>query len=132
MRDLPKGNIMNLSIRRGLFVFSLLAATAILAACGDELTCSSQETRQTIDQITRDHGKRTRFIVSDRVNVNLALNDIVTTDKKSAKTACKAKLTVTLSIDEPNDKGERSFDFNITYNVEKTDDGRLYVTVYGL
>ena len=48
------------------------------------------------------------------------------------ETSREAKLTVTLSIDEPNDKGERSFYFDITYNVEKTDDGRLYVTVYGL
>jgi hypothetical protein len=62
--------------------------------------------------------------------IKLSVNDIITSDKQTAQTRCKAKLTLTAV--GPNAPNGISQDMPITYMIEKTDDGRLYVTVFGL
>jgi hypothetical protein len=112
---------MNLLLRRGFSVCSLLTLPVLLVGCGDELSCSTKETRQLVEQIVQSQINTSyRF----RPSTVFSLDDIITTDKQKARTACKAKLHTTDSIEQNN--------LDITYTVEKTDDGRLYVTVFGL
>ncbi len=86
-----------------------------------------------MEQITNQEAKKSGIFEPDQPTVTLAvsLTDIITTEKKSSKTSCKAKLTMTFTLKVSPEQVRRS-DLNITYNVEKTDDGRLYVTVLGL
>jgi len=121
---------MNSSLRRRLFGCSILALSGILVGCGEELSCSSLETQQLVEQIALGEAKKAGLLTPDRPSISFSLSEIITTDKLKAKTICKAKLNMTMAMQGPPE-GNRS-ELMITYNVEKTDDGQLYVTVYGL
>lgn len=122
---------MTLSLRRRIYFFAALTLAIGLAGCGEELRCSSQETQQLVKQIALDDAKKAGLLTPGQPSISYSLGSIVTTEKGTTKTACKAVLTITFSVKGPPERSHSS-DFNITYNVEKTDDGRLYVTVYGL
>lgn len=107
------------------------ALPLLLAACGNDLNCSSKETRQLVDQIVQGEAKKGGITGPNSATVTVALDDIITTDKQKAKTACKATLRMTILGPTAPEKAQ-TVDLNVTYNVEKTDDGRLYVTVFGL
>ena len=124
---------MNTRARQPLSLCAFFIFSTVLSGCGEELSCSAPETRQLVEQITNQEAKKSGIFEPDQPTVTLAvsLTDIITTEKKSSKTSCKAKLTMTFTLKVSPEQVRRS-DLNITYNVEKTDDGRLYVTVLGL
>ncbi len=123
---------MNLSLRRSLLGCSILILSVALAGCGqEELSCSSPDTQQLVKQIALDEANKAGLLTPGQPSISYSLGSIVTAEKGTTKTACKAVLTLTFSVKGPPERSHSS-DLNITYNVEKTDDGRLYVTVYGL
>lgn len=122
---------MNLQIRHTILAISIAIVCAGLAGCGEELSCSAHETRQLVDQIAMDEAKRGGALEPDRPTMTLSMSDIITTDKQKTKTSCKAKLTVTFTL-RGSTEPPRSSDLSISYTVERTDDGRLYVTVQGI
>lgn len=100
----------------------------ILTGCGEELSCSATPTKQLVDQITRDQLKKQLPSGDPQPDqVVLSVNEIITTDKTKTRAQCKAKLQMSMP-----GAGTAPVDTPITYHVEKTDDGRLYVTVFGL
>ena len=127
------GELVNFQIRQRLSVCVALFVTTALVGCGEELSCSAPETRQLIDQLTNQEAKKSGIFEPGQPLVTLAVSlaDIITTEKKTSKTSCKAKLTMTFTLKGPPEQ-VRNSDLSITYNVERTDDGRLSVTVHGL
>ena len=111
------------------FTIALLAAG--LSGCGEDISCSSPEARQLVEQILLKDAEKAGLIGPNLPSLTHSLSAIITTEKGKTKTSCKAVLTMTFSVKGPPERSHSS-DANITYAVEKTDDGRLYVTVYGL
>jgi hypothetical protein len=124
---------MNLSLRHGFSVCALLTLPAILSGCGDNLDCSADETRNLVHQIAGNEFKRQIGFSPDQElpGLRFSMADIITKEKVKGKVMCGAKLHMVYPLDR-KDGTIYERDFNVTYNVEKTDDGRLYVTVFGL
>lgn len=117
--------------RHSLLICAVFIATTLLTACGEQLSCSAPETQQIVKQIASDDAKNAGLLTPGQPSISYSLGSIVTIEKGTTKAACKAVLTITFSVKGPPERSHSS-DINLTYNAEKTDDGRLYVTVYGL
>ena len=123
------------SARKNLSVAALAVLALPLTGCGDKIDCSADETRSLIFQIVE---KEFRRIIPPNENPELkfSLADIVTREKGKNKANCAARLHITMPVNPrtmPNaTKPFVEHDMNITYNLERTDDGRLAATVYGL
>jgi len=136
---MTKTTVSNRSARTVLSTAMVFSIAGPLMGCGNQLDCSADETRQLIYQIA---GKRYRgiFAISDDwtyPDPKFSLVDIITREKGQNKTVCAATLHLTGPAD-PHGKAryvpgpavvER--DNDITYQLERTDDGRLYARMYG-
>lgn len=131
--------VSNRFARNVLSIAMVFAVAAPLMGCGNQLDCSADETRQLIYQIA---GKRYRdiFALPDdwtHPDLKFSLVDIITREKGQNKAVCAATLHLTGPADP---QGKASFipgprvverDNEITYQLERTDDGRLYARMYG-
>lgn len=121
--------------RAGLSVAALTILALPLAGCGDKLDCSADETRGLVYQIAE---KQFRQVIppNEYPDLKFSLADIVTRETGKNKATCAARLHITMPVNPqtmPNaNKPFVEHDMNITYNLERTDDGRLVATVYGL
>ena len=112
----------------------LLAAigfSLILAGCGSDLDCSGQETRGLVNQIVEKEFKRQNAIPAEQPlgSLTLSLLDIVTREKTQGKLNCAAKLRIVTPIDAQRSD---TTDIDITYILERTDEGRLHASVRGM
>ena len=122
---------MNLSLPRGVYICSVLALPLILTGCGDDLDCSAGQTRNLVYQIATNSLKRQVGPKLEQIfpGLSLSLADIVTEQKANGKAMCSAQLHMSVHA---QDGTVRQSEMHITYRLERTDDGRLYATVYGL
>jgi len=136
------------------------ALSIILAGCGNDLDCANSGAKELVEQIAKDHsamvdsvrmatfnstcGVLQRSLQNSQnanppemvacrektlnVAVNYNLDAIRTTDKNEATgaVACAANLHAVA------EKYESSAEEPITYKLEKTSDGQLYATVFGV
>ena len=132
---MTKTTVSNRSARTVLSTAIVFAIAVPLMGCGNQLDCSADETRQLIYQIA---GKRYRDILALPDNwthpaLKFSLVDIVTREKGQNKAVCAATLHLTGPYD-PRAKSSSELverDNEITYQLERTDDGRLYARMYG-
>lgn len=122
----------NGSTRTGLSVAALAILALPLAGCGEKLDCSADETHKLIHQIAEGHFRKAFAVPADQPipGLSFSLSDIITREKDKNKAMCAAKLQMTLPKEGNSDA--LPINLNITYKLERTDDGRLYATVYGL
>lgn len=118
----------------GVIIGAVVVAAVFHYGPIDALNCASKETQELVIQITGEHeNKLVGSLGAQRQNWNdvrreikYSLNEIRTTDKNLA-----GALTCAASL--KGDAGKYGADtLSITYKVEKTSDGKLYVGVYGL
>lgn len=127
-------------VRKSLPITAIVFLALPIAGCGDELDCSAEETRKLIHQIAEKRFRDAFTLPADWSSPDLkfSLADIITREKGKNKATCAAKLHMAA----PADPDGRSFlvptkpvveqDFDITYQLERTDEGRLYARVEGL
>ncbi|MBN9049374.1 MAG: hypothetical protein J0H78_07915 [Rhizobiales bacterium] len=124
--------------RAGLSAAALAVLVLPLAGCGKNLNCSAEETRDLVYQIAGQSFRKAFNIPEDKPypGLKFSLADIITREKAGNKAMCAAKLHMTVPVDPkimPNaTTSVLEHDADITYTLERTDDGRLYATVYGL
>ncbi len=83
---------MTFSLRRRIHFFAALTLAIGLAGCGQELSCSAPETQQLVKQIALDEAKKAGLLTPGQPSISYLLGSIVTTEKGTTKTACKAVL----------------------------------------
>jgi len=124
--------------RAGLSAAALAVLVLPLAGCGKNLNCSAEETRDLVYQIAGQSFRKAFNIPEDKPypGLKFSLADIITREKAGNKAMCAAKLHMTGPGDPkiiPNaTTSVLEQDADIPYTLERTDDGRLYATVYGL
>ncbi len=126
--------------RAGLSAAALIVLALPLAGCGKSLECSSEETRKLIYELAAKEFREAFDLPADWSSPDLkfALLDVITREKGKTKTVCAAKLHIAAPTDPAGKTGLvlakpiTEKDFDITYQLERTDDGRLVVRVDGL
>lgn len=101
----------------------VLSCFPLLVACdGPDLSCSSSETESLVIQLLKKSD--VPQIAAMMSKVEIRLDNIRTTDKKSNALTCAADVLMTVQ-----DTKAQIPSVSTIYKVEKTDDGRLYVTL---
>lgn len=143
-------------------VVASIALGLLLSACSDSLSCSSDDTKLLIQDLARQRldtaGKRLGisdlFRDAGVIELELKLLDIRTegNDKELKKLSCAANAHIRRFVTLFNEKGRRdlsmliggrdfplntrseydSEDVQIKYDIQKTSEGKLYATAYGL
>lgn len=101
----------------------VLAALGLMSACSNNVpSCSDSQATDLVIEITKDE-IASQYGQTRANELTLTLDAIRTTDEneKTGAFDCAADLH--------SNEGSQ---FPITYTVETTDDGRVYVTVFGL
>jgi hypothetical protein len=118
--------------------FWMLLTAFMPSNCSHAASCSSAETRALFDQTYLQNLKSIEVmnVIYDLDKTQTALQDIITTGSNIRKTSCKA--TYSLHFEYTKDAKDAayihpSFPPDLTvlirYDLEVTDDGRLYLTL---
>jgi hypothetical protein len=104
-----------------------------LCSCGNnEPKCSSPDTIATLQNIFEKNGIKAALATgSGGGSGDISVVNIVTVDQKPNKASCKAALHIVLTLPS-GEKKPFPNEQNFTYIAERTDDGKLLVTAYGL
>lgn len=111
-----------------VIVISSLIACSLLSACGKKAPeCNAEETQKLVKQIAQGEFAKATYSNENAAAASYALSGIRTTNvnKETGARQCAAHI----DIRSPS-FGNHALE--ITYNVELTDDGQFYVTVFGL
>jgi hypothetical protein len=104
-----------------------LPITLLLSACGSDLACDSADVLQTAKELVIQRIHNSGFNES----FDVAISNIRTQDDSSKQLLCKANAEVTNSKTLAA-MGVATFTYDVDYQVERTTNGNLYVTVYPL
>lgn len=120
---------------RNLSVGAALLGVIILDGCGSSNpTCSGSDTLSTLRQIADEkHLAETLYGLKDgEIGIygqtgNYEFVDVVTMDQTSRKATCKCKVKTTITPKD-GEKIIKVIPFDILFEAEKTDEGKLLVT----
>jgi hypothetical protein len=129
------------AIRNKQMITALMIATAVISfgisnanAAED---CSSPDTLEALNKIVDENAMQVIRNYAQPGNVEDKFINIITTDKTEFKTSCKFDIEMHFTGNKNQGKDftktwSETTGKQLHYTVEKTDDGRMIVTAYGL